>query len=112
MGGGDQLSFTDAMGGAKCATEILQRSKLQPTDFARRLAEIPVPAAGDVNATARPKLAAPMLPAAQPGGRACGAASRVVKVILANHRWVAESTLETHFAYIILDLLCCVVLFE
>ena len=52
MGGGDQLSFTDAMGGAKCATEILQRSKLQPTDFARRLAEIPVPTAMVVNAAA------------------------------------------------------------
>ena len=76
MGGGDQLSFTDAMGGAKCATEILQGSKLQPTDFARWLAKILVSAAVDVKAAARPDPAAPLAPAAQPDGRACGAGSR------------------------------------
>ena len=89
MGGGDQLSFTDAMGGAKCATEILQRSKLQPTDFARWLAEILVPAAVDVNAAARPDPAAPMPPAAQPDGRACGAASRRLPAAAAARGWLS-----------------------
>ena len=76
MVGGDQLSFTDAIGGARLVMIPLPVYKRQPSNFARRLAEIPVPAAVDVNAAARPDPAAPMPPITQPDDRACGAASR------------------------------------
>ena len=91
MVGGDQLSFTGAMGGARLVMIPTPVYKRQPSNFARRLAEIPVPAAGDVNATARPKLAAPMLPAAQPGGRACGAASRHLSAAVATRGGLAAA---------------------
>ena len=76
MMGGDQLSFTDAIGGARPIMIPPPVYKRQPSNFARRLAEIPVPAAVAVNAAARPDPAAPMPPITQPDDRACGAASR------------------------------------
>ena len=54
MVGGDQLSFTDAIGGARLVMIPLPVYKRQPSNFARRPAEIPVPAAVAVNAAAQP----------------------------------------------------------